>query len=211
MATKRSGPSTRRGTKADGDSRLVKALGHPIRARALSILNEEVASPKMIAAALDLPLGTVGHHVKKLEAMDCIELVRTEPRRGATEHFYRGTVRSVLDDEQWAKLNPDSKTALSIEWLKMLNKTAKQALVAQTFDSRPDRHLSRTPVNVDERGWQELMSLLSRTAAEVQEIELLSSERERQGESAGRHLRATVALLGFESPPPSEEAETSES
>src|SRR5215218_1147307 len=148
MATTRTKKSVSRPSRADADVRLVKALSHPIRARALSILNEEVASPKMIAAQLDLPLGTVGHHVKKLEALECIELVKTEPRRGATEHFYRAIVRSVLDGEQWAQLNPDSKMALSIEWLKMLNDIVREALVARTFDSRIDRHLSRIPVTV---------------------------------------------------------------
>lgn len=201
MARKRSKRATIRPAGLDADARLVKALGHPIRARALSILNEEVASPKMIAADLGVPLGTVGHHVKKLEALGCIELVKTKPRRGATEHFYRGTVRSILDDEQWTKLNPDSKMALSIEWLKMLNKTAREALVAQTFDSRGDRHLSRTPVTVDEQGWQELMELLEHTMEEIREIELRSADRERTGEGVGKSLRATVAMLGFESPP----------
>jgi DNA-binding transcriptional ArsR family regulator len=201
VATKRTGKAIPRVSKADNDARLVKALSHPIRARALSILNEEVASPKMIAAALGLPIGTVGHHVKQLLALECIELVKTEPRRGATEHFYRGTVHSVLDEEQWARLNPDSKTALSIEWLKMLNQAAKEALVAKTFDSRTNRHLTRTPVTVDEQGWEELMSLLGRVSGAIQGVELRSSERERAGESVGQCLRATVALLGFESPP----------
>lgn len=201
MAAKRTKKGASRSSRADVDLRLVKALSHPTRARALSILNEEVASPKMIAAELGVPLGTVGHHVKQLEALECIELVKTEPRRGATEHFYRGVVRSVLDDDQWAMLNPDSKMALTIEWLKMFNKAVKDALVARTFDSRSNRHLSRTPVTVDEQGWQELMDLLQRTADEAQKIELRSAERERLGDDAGRPLRATVALFGFESAP----------
>jgi len=178
----------------------VKALGHPTRARALSILNEEVASPKMIAAQLGLPVGTVGHHIKQLEALECIELVKTEPRRGATEHFYRGTVRSVLNTNQWAQLSSDSKLALSIEWVKLLNQAVTEALVAKTFDSRDDRHLSRIPITVDEEGWHELMALLSNTLGQVQEIESRSADREREGVRAGRAMKATVALLGFESP-----------
>jgi len=200
MATTRTKKSVSRPSRADADVRLVKALSHPIRARALSILNEEVASPKMIAAQLDLPLGTVGHHVKKLEALECIELVKTEPRRGATEHFYRAIVRSVLDGEQWAQLNPDSKMALSIEWLKMLNYIVREALVARTFDSRIDRRLSRIPVTVDEQGWQELMDLLQGALNEAGKIAMRSAERERAEASVGQPLRATVAMLGFESP-----------
>src|SRR4051794_8777838 len=200
VATEPDGEGTSRTSRADADARLLKALKHPIRARALSIINEGVASPKMIAAELDLPVGTVGHHVKRLEALECIKLVKTEPRRGATEHFYRGMVRSVLDEEQWAKLNPDAKRALSIEWLKMLTKGIMEALVAETFDSRNDRHLSRTPVTVDEQGWRELMNLLQDTSDEVREIGIRSAERERSADGGGKSFRASVAILGFEAP-----------
>jgi DNA-binding transcriptional ArsR family regulator len=192
--------ASKRLESADMDARLVKALRHPIRARALSILNDGVASPKMIAAELDVPLGTVGHHVKQLEALGCIELVETVPRRGALEHFYRGVVRSFLDDESWAILKPDTKTALSIELLKLINKNARDALVANTFDARDDRHLSRSPVTVDEQGWRELMSLLEQTMHEVARIHDDSTSRAAAGESVGDRFRATVALLGFESP-----------
>jgi predicted ArsR family transcriptional regulator len=177
-------------------------LEHPTRARALSIINEGDASPKMIAAELGLPVGTVGHHVKRLEELGCVKLVKTKPRRGATEHFYRGMVRSVLDEDQWARLDPDAKKALSIEWWKMLTKAVKEALVARTFDARNDRHLSRTPVTVDEQGWKELMKLLEDTSEEIQEIGNRSAEREESGDSSGPFFHATVAMLGFETPDP---------
>jgi hypothetical protein len=139
--------------------------------------------------------------VRRLEALGCIKLVKTEPRRGATEHFYRSLVRSVLDEEQWARLTPDAQEALSYAWLEMLKKGAYAAIAAKTFDSRSDRHLSRTPVRVDEQGWQETMSLLGDTLSEIQEIETRSCERMRSDSSVGGSKRLTVALLGFESAP----------
>jgi hypothetical protein len=47
-----------------------------------------VASPSELPDALGEPLGNVSYHVRILRELDCIELVRTEPRRGALEHFY---------------------------------------------------------------------------------------------------------------------------
>jgi hypothetical protein len=32
-----------------------------------------------------------------LRDYDCVEIVRTEPRRGALQHFYRATARPTLD------------------------------------------------------------------------------------------------------------------
>jgi DNA-binding transcriptional ArsR family regulator len=180
------------------DTRLVKALSHPIRARALAILNERVASPKEIAEELGGDVGNVGYHVKTLYELGCVELVDEVPRRGATEHFYRGTTRSFLNDENWARLYPDAKDGVSIAGLKMINDTSREALQAKTFDSRSDRHLSCTPVTIDEEGWGELSALLAETLEGVLEIQARSAGR--QADRPTETLRATVSILGFESP-----------
>lgn len=52
----------------------------------LAILNERVASPNELSQQLDEGLSQVSYHVKVLVDCDCIELVRTKPRRGAVEH-----------------------------------------------------------------------------------------------------------------------------
>ena len=65
------------------DHRLIRALGHPIRVRALTILNERVASPNELARQLGAHLGSVSYHVRILLELGAIELVKTEPRRGA--------------------------------------------------------------------------------------------------------------------------------
>ena len=41
------------------DQRVVKAIGHPLRARLLAILNERVASPNELAKETGEPLGNV--------------------------------------------------------------------------------------------------------------------------------------------------------
>jgi DNA-binding transcriptional ArsR family regulator len=82
---------TAKSKEATAEQRLIKALGHPVRIRALQVLNTRVASPSELARELDEPLGNVAYHVKILEENDAIELVRTAPVRGALEHFYRAT------------------------------------------------------------------------------------------------------------------------
>lgn len=77
---------------------LAKALAHPLRVRILTLLGEsQVASPNMIASGLDEGLGNVSYHMKTLRDFNCVKLVKTEPRRGAVEHFYRATGNAVVN------------------------------------------------------------------------------------------------------------------
>jgi DNA-binding transcriptional ArsR family regulator len=71
------------------DPRLAKALSNEVRARALSLVAAGPSSPKAIAAELGLDLRGVAYHVRVLKKLGCIELVETQPRRGAVEHIYR--------------------------------------------------------------------------------------------------------------------------
>src|SRR3954468_21739172 len=105
MPTSSSTPSGNTGrTRPPGETseaRIAKALAHPLRARILERLGERVASPGELAVELDAPLGVVAYHVRMLSEYGCVELVRTEPRRGALQHFYRATARAVFDAEHW--------------------------------------------------------------------------------------------------------------
>jgi DNA-binding transcriptional ArsR family regulator len=80
------------------DQRLAKALSSSLRARALTLIAEGVASPKAIAEALGLDVRSVAYHVRVLRELDCIELVETQQRRGALEHIYRVTERALEKD-----------------------------------------------------------------------------------------------------------------
>jgi DNA-binding transcriptional ArsR family regulator len=80
------------------DQQLAKALSSELRAQALRLISKGVASPKLIAAELDLDLRNVAYHVRVLKRLGCIELVETEQRRGAVEHIYRVTEQALEKD-----------------------------------------------------------------------------------------------------------------
>src|SRR5215212_8131241 len=107
LAAKTKTKSARRDKASGVDQKLVKALAHPLRVEILAILNERMASPNELSKELDEGLSQVSYHVKVLKDFECIELVKTEPRRGAVEHYYRATARSFLTDRDWRAL-PDS-------------------------------------------------------------------------------------------------------
>lgn len=180
----------------DADQVLIKALSHPVRANALTILNQRVASPKEISDELGEEVGKVSYHVKELRNLGCVELVDTAQRRGATEHFYRGVAQTYMSDSFWATLSTAVRNGISVTGLKCLIEAARDAVEAGTFDSRTDRHLSCLSFSLDEEGWQEANLLLNETLDRLAEIGARSESR-----NGGQRVRATYGLLGFESPP----------
>jgi DNA-binding transcriptional ArsR family regulator len=78
------------------DPELVKALAHPVRVQVLEALQDRVASPSELSKEMEESLGVISYHVTTLAGCGCLELVRTQPRRGALEHFFRATPRSFL-------------------------------------------------------------------------------------------------------------------
>jgi DNA-binding transcriptional ArsR family regulator len=189
---------TKKKTTEVVDQRLVKALGHPLRAQVLSILNERTASPVELSKMLGERLTNVSYHVRQLQRYGCIELVEERPVRGANEHFYRGVTRSFLSDENWRQLSPEAQAGISVAGMKMINKKAMEALLAETFDKRQDRHLSCTPLVLDEEGWQAVGRLLAATLEGLMKIQTQSAGRLAEKGETG--VPATVSILGFESP-----------
>lgn len=178
-----------------GDQTLIKALSHPVRASALTILNQRVASPKEIAGELSEEVGKVSYHVKELRNLGCVELVDTAQRRGATEHYYRGVAQTYLSDSFWATLSPSVRNGISVTGLKVLIEAARESVEAGTFDSRVDRHLSCLSLNLDGRGWKDANLLLNETLERLTEIGV-----ESEGREVEEPIRASFGLLGFESP-----------
>ncbi|HEU5253582.1 MAG TPA: winged helix-turn-helix domain-containing protein [Solirubrobacterales bacterium] len=181
--------------RCEADGTLLKALSHPVRARALTVLNQRVASPSELAAEQGEPVGYVAYHVRVLRELGMIELVKTRQVRGATEHFYRSTAQTYLDDEVWGRLSPGSRAGISIANLGVLNNAIREALEAGTFDSRTDRHLSNVSLDLDEEAWRDANALLNECLEGLMRIGGESEARGRKGT-----VRATFGLMGFESP-----------
>jgi len=193
----RKGKQGRRSSRdrSEADAVLLKALSHPVRARALTALNQRVASPSELASEQGKAVGYVAYHVRVLHELGMIELVNTRQVRGATEHFYRSTARPYLDDEVWGKMSVDSRTGVSIANIGVLSNALREAFEAATFDSRPDRHLSNVSLDLDEQGWREAMALLNSCLKGLMQIG--SESEDRDGKPT---IRATFGLMGFESP-----------
>src|SRR5688572_17547882 len=131
------------------DSRLAKALSHPLRAQIFAILNEQVASPNEIAELLNERLPNVSYHVRALVELECIELVSTAQRRGAIEHYYRAIERPFFSDRDWKRLPRTARRAISDSALELIWDDVSRATESGTLAARTDVHLSRSPLTLD--------------------------------------------------------------
>jgi hypothetical protein len=185
--------------KKDGVEQIVaKAFAHPLRVQILIILNERVASPNLLAQELDQSLNLVAYHVRVLEKYDCIELVDTKQRRGATEHFYRATRRQFLSDAEWARMPQSLRPGLSGAMLKSVFDDIEEAVKSGSLDEKEDRHLSRTPMVVDKEGWDQTTALMNETLDKVMDIQ--AQAQARLAKSGEEGMTTKVELLHFPSP-----------
>lgn len=181
-----------------GQLELLRALGHEIRINILSVLAHRDLSPAELARERGEPVSKVAYHFRLLEELGCAEVARTRQVRGSVEHFYRRTDFLVYDDEAWSRVPSEVQDVFTGTTVDGLVGRIAQAMRAGTFNSRGDRHLSWTPVQLDEKGWRELVALLAATFDEVAAIETRAAARlDGNGDAA---LTATIALAGFESP-----------
>lgn len=201
-ARKRSGATKKEAPKNqwDGvgpsiDQRLMKGLGHPLRIGILTVLNDHIASPNELSKILEEGLSQISYHVKVLKDFDMIELVKTEPRRGAVEHYYKATSEVFLSSRQ-LKLMPKSAQRKAFGGVLVeLEDDMNTSLETGTFDKRPDWVVARDPRIMDSQGREEAEKAAAEFLMEYKEIGIRASQRLRNGES--EPVPTTAALLIF--------------
>lgn len=179
------------------DTKLMKALAHPLRQQLLMALSERVASPSELAEELGEPLGNVSYHVRMLVDLGCIELVSTTPRRGALEHHYKAVVRPLLDDASYATFPASTKRALVGDILKEIWSDVGAAADADTFDDE-QVHVTRQPLTLDAEGWQQAAKVLTDALDQIEDVKARSAKRLAKG---GESSTSVLAILHFRAAP----------
>jgi len=177
------------------DQRIMKALSHPLRVRILTMLNQKVASPSELADELDEPLGNVSYHMRFLADLNMVKLVRTAPRRGAVEHYYEALAPPLISGSDWAQLPLSLRRSLSDTTLSDIAQDLEGAADAGAFD-RENTHVKRLALELDDEGWDELSTLLSRVLDETRTIQDRSTKRRARTEHGG--IRTALVLMQFE-------------
>jgi DNA-binding transcriptional ArsR family regulator len=78
------------------DPAQLRALADDVRGRIVGLLRERSASASELAAVLEMPKGTVGHHLHVLERAGLVHVVRTRRVRAVTEKYYGRVARLFM-------------------------------------------------------------------------------------------------------------------
>lgn len=180
---------------SDLDQRLVRALAHPLRVKILQLLEEGPNSPIGLSERMGEKLGNVSYHVKALLNYECIELVDTEQRRGATEHIYALKSQGAIGARPWQAVPPSLRTHFAGSALAGFTSRAIEALDAGTVETREGSGLTWLPLNVDEQGWMELKGVLANVEKRFRAVADKSAERRKNPKDA---FSVIVAVAAFE-------------
>lgn len=183
-------------------TRLAIVYDYPLRMKIVTELYMREMSPKEFFEEFGGgSISRVCRHFEKLVEYGWLKLIRTETggkRRGAVEHFYRATELVIVDEETWAQLPVPMRTALSWISVEQLGEQVKAAIAADTFDARPDHHLTWTPLLLDELGWKRVITAANALFEMV--IEEQECSKSRVAKSGETPALITTALAAFESP-----------
>jgi DNA-binding transcriptional ArsR family regulator len=190
----------RRSSLGPPDVRVIKAIGHPLRWRMLEALNEGEASPAQLARRFGEPVNLVAYHMGILAKAGGVEMVRTEPRRGSTEHYYRATMRPYFADREWARLPTETRRTLMAVEAKRIVNDIRSAAAGTGFD-HPKAHVSWSPLELDREGYDEVATLLGSVLEQLHDIQARAAGR--QADKGGKKqtiLSTEVAIVHFERP-----------
>jgi DNA-binding transcriptional ArsR family regulator len=187
------------------EATLHKALGHPLRLRILeSVIERREVSPLTVSRQLRQPLATVSRHMRVLRDLGFVELTRTEPRRGAVEHFYRAVQLAYIDDHTWERLSVPLRRGLVRQTFRKVFSEAAEAGGRGGFD-RAGAHLTRVPLCLDEQGRGELSTVVESLLEEALAIQARVDERRaapREDDQAGAalegHETSILVLMHFD-------------
>ncbi|HEX3609333.1 MAG TPA: winged helix-turn-helix domain-containing protein [Solirubrobacterales bacterium] len=180
-------------------TKIAKGLAHPLRVQLLTILNDRTASPNELHKELGEGLSQVSYHIKVLRDFKMIEMVKTQPRRGAVEHFYRATSKVYVPS--WvAALWPRSiRVTTSGAILEEIEVDLMESIEAGLLADRPDEVMSRDSRIVDGQAREAIEQAAAEFFERFERAGRESAKRLRNSEGGGETIQTSAAVMVFTS------------
>lgn len=179
------------------EQRLVKALAHPLRVKILDYMNGREWSPRELERETGDGLSQVSYHVKVLLDYELIELTRTEPRRGAVEHFYRAVERAFVPSGMTNDIPKSAQRIIGNGIVGKIDRDVGTSLKSGRFYARSDWHASWTPIPLDGKGCEDAEKLADEFVERFLRLEAESANRQAEAENGEELIWTSAALLIF--------------
>jgi hypothetical protein len=176
----------------------LKVMSHPLRRAILRFMIEwgKPVSPVEIGRGLDVDLKLVSYHCRELVKFDCIEKVGVEQVRGALKSFYVPTDRHLIDDDEWADLDPSLREGALIDFMEPMVRDFTDAVKDGILGEDALWHITRTPVHaIDQQGLEELLAAHRELYERVAVLQAESLER--MGESGEEPVMVSTSQACF--------------
>ena len=179
---------------------LAMAMSHPMRLGAFTLLLEGPATVRELAEQLEVSGNALRYHLNMLEKLGCIYRIENEggPRSRVTEYTYRAVDKAYFDAEGWEKLSKGEKVKVTVTLMEVISKELNDSMGAGAFFDPDDNHISRSPMNVDREGWQEVSAFLDGILDGL--VEIQGRINERCGDEKDGTFPIKVAIVQFRSP-----------
>lgn len=160
---------------------LATAVSHPTRLHALVFLSERPAgTAREIAEHIGLPTNNVSHHIKVLMDLGCVEIASIDQAHGG---------RVAQSSE---------KLSFVATLMRLISEDFAQAMLHGTLYDPDNNHLSRSPMNVDDEGWKEVIAILDEAVEELFRVQ--EGVASRSAKKKTKTFPIKVEILQFRSP-----------
>jgi AcrR family transcriptional regulator len=194
------GRAYRRGSPDLYVSAVARRADLRVNAVVLSFGWKEARTVREVAREVGLPTSDVESMLPELLEVGALQRAEGDAADGEPRYEPRLPLISTGD---WAEVGQGERETISGEIGQMVQFELEEAMATGSFDSRPERHLVRLPVWLDEQGWQEVNDQLTLTTEKC--IEIAGRVRERFAADETREgFSARILLVSFEPPPVTE-------
>src|ERR1700744_4767897 len=184
--------------KVRGPSKSTAAiLSHTLRGQCWYALTERTMSPKELADELKAPLSDVSHHVRVLRELNAIELVRTEPVRGAVAHYYRSVERPQISSAGIETMTEEEILNDATQIVQMGFADLGHSLDTGKLAERAHPAAMRYHMDLDEEGLAKVAGLFEGLMEALYEAQAESDERRGPDTPS---IKSTALAFFFESP-----------
>jgi DNA-binding transcriptional ArsR family regulator len=177
-------------------TRIATTVAAPGRLRLMAALSDGPKSGATLASSLGTDARAVARHALPLERLGLV----TRTVGTARDRVYKLVREPFFSDDAWDQLPIPARRAAAASALSELHAVAAAAIDDGGFDRR-EIHLTRTALELDERGWRRASEILLETYERLRQLAPESAD--------SSALRATAVMMLFTAPqaPVTDEAE----